>query len=67
MQSSVEKNALIAQRESLVAQRTHVDFELSKIDRRLTELCRHEWRLHQVAGEGRYCTKCGECDSDFDD
>lgn len=29
--------------------------------------CEHSWALWQVAGEGRYCTKCGYRDYDFDD
>jgi hypothetical protein len=29
--------------------------------------CEHSWKLAQIAGEGRYCAKCGLHDYDFDD
>lgn len=29
--------------------------------------CEHEWRWHQVAGEGRLCEKCGERNFDLPD
>lgn len=57
-----EAKQLLARRRSLIDQRSQVNFEIAEIDRRLSDLCSHEWKWHQIAGEGRYCTKCGATD-----
>lgn len=62
-----EAQRLLVRRRSLVELRAQTNFEISEIDRRLSELCNHDWEWHQVAGEGRYCTKCGKRDFDCDD
>ena len=67
MREVIEQNELIARRASLVGQRAQVNSEIDEIDRRLSELCSHDWRWHQIAGEGRYCTKCSKRDTDCDD
>lgn len=56
-----------ARMRSLVLQRSAIDAELKQIDERLQELCDHNWHWHQIAGEGRYCTKCMKHDLDCDD
>lgn len=62
-----EARQLLARRRMLIGQRAQAKFEISEIDRRLSELCHHDWKWHQIAGEGRYCTKCGKRDFDCDD
>lgn len=37
------------------------------LDRRLQQLCDHEWQWHQIAGEGQFCRKCGADNPDCDD
>lgn len=56
-----------ARRSSLILQRSIIEAELEKIEKRLQDLCDHNWHWCQVAGEGRYCTKCMKRDMDCDD
>lgn len=64
---AAETKHLLALRKTLIDQRAQANFKISEVDRRISELCAHEWKWHQVAGEGRYCTKCEKRDFDCDD
>lgn len=64
---TAETQQLLARRRTLIDQRAQANFEIAEVDRRLSDLCSHEWKWHQVAGEGRYCMKCGKRDFDCDD
>ena len=44
--------------EKLLKRKAAIRKELRKIEDRLQEICEHKWVLSQVAGDGRYCTKC---------
>ena len=56
----MEVDQLRAKRKALINQ-------IAEIDRELQGLCIHDWKWHQIAGEGRYCAKCGKRDFDCDD
>ena len=58
---------LRAKREALINQQSKITSEIAEIDRELQGLCIHDWKWHQIAGEGRYCAKCGKRDFDCDD
>lgn len=62
-----EEAQLKATRQQLLEQASEIAAEVARINTRLQALCPHTWKLHQIAGEGRYCTKCGVYDDDFDD
>jgi len=52
---------------TLMAQRELLDKRIDDARRAVQALCDHQWRLHQVAGDGRYCIHCGLNDPFFDD
>lgn len=62
-----KETQLKAKRQQLLDQATEIAAEIAMINASLQALCQHTWKLHQMAGEGRYCTKCGMYDPDFDD
>ena len=55
-----ELQALIEEREAL---QQRIDAARCKVQ----ALCNHRWKLHQVAGDGRWCLLCGLNDPFFDD
>jgi len=40
--------------------------EEKRVIEQIQEVCDHEWRWAQVAGEGRVCDKCGAVDYEGD-
>jgi hypothetical protein len=46
------------QLEALQAERDELDLKIYKVKRQLQDRCDHDWKWHQIVGEGRYCTKC---------
>lgn len=53
---------LQAKLDGLRAKRRELNFEISLVTADIQRLCQHEWKWHQVAGEGRYCPLCGAVD-----
>jgi hypothetical protein len=62
MKSSELNEQLVA----LQAERDELDLKIYKIKRQLQNLCDHDWRWHQIVGEGRYCNKCMKRDYSVD-
>jgi hypothetical protein len=46
------------QLEALHAERGELDRKISDIKMQLQDICDHDWKWHQIVGEGRYCNKC---------
>ena len=51
----------------LERQRSEIDNEIKDVIAQIQAQCEHNWKWQQIAGEGRYCTKCGYADLDCDD
>lgn len=51
----------------LERQRSEIDRQIKDVIAQIQAQCEHTWKWHQIAGEGRYCTKCGYADLDCDD
>lgn len=51
----------------LKRQRSEIDSKIKDVVQRIQAQCKHDWKWHQIAGEGRYCQKCGYVDLTCDD
>lgn len=43
----------------LLIERARLGKRLREIAREMREICDHDWKLSQVAGDGYNCSKCG--------
>ena len=50
----------------LVAKRKKLDKQIAEAWEALRAVCEHSWEWHQIAGNGRFCVKCGEEDLSCD-
>ena len=53
--------------DDLKRQRSEIDSKIKDVVLRIQAQCEHNWKWQQIAGEGRYCTKCGYVDLACDD
>ena len=51
----------------LEQQRVEIDRQIKDVVGQIQAQCEHTWKWQQIAGEGRYCTKCGYVDLACDD
>ena len=57
----------MAEFDELVERRAQLSDEIKQIDRRIREICQHDWKWSPIAGDGQYCPKCGAHNYDVDD
>lgn len=58
----MDSSDLHKQLKALYEERGELDRKISEINKQLQNLCDHDWKWHQIAGDGRYCTKCDKED-----